>query len=81
MRAIGARLGGVEVEDGRALLRVLGDVDQHRTGPPGLRDLKCMANRGRNVFGAIDEEVMLGHRQCNAGDVDFLKRVGAEHLA
>ena len=32
MRTIGARLGGFKVEDGRALLRVLGNVDEHRAG-------------------------------------------------
>ena len=29
----------------------------------------------------VDEKVVLGHRQRDAGDVHFLKRVGAQHLA
>ena len=32
------RRGGVPIELARRLLRVLGDVDQHRTGPARLRD-------------------------------------------
>ena len=79
--AIGARLGGGKVEDGRGLLRVLGDVDEHRAGAAGLGDLEGVADCGRNVFGAADEEVVLGHGQRDAGDVDFLKRVGAENFA
>ena len=66
---------------GGCLLRVLGDVDEHRAGAAGLRDLERFADGGRNIFGARDEEVVLGHGQRDAGDVDFLKGVGAEHLA
>ena len=33
------------VELARRLLRVLGDVDQHRAGPPGLRDVERLAHR------------------------------------
>ena len=33
------------------------------------------------IFGAVDEEVVLGDGQRDAGDVDFLKGVGAEHFA
>ena len=40
MRTIGARLGRFEVEDGFALLRILGDINEHRTGAAGTRDLK-----------------------------------------
>ena len=36
---------------------------------------------GGNVFRAADEEVVLGDGQRDAGDVDFLKGVGAENLA
>ena len=39
-----ARLGGFKVEDGRGLLRVLGDIDQHRAGAGGSGDLKGVAN-------------------------------------
>src|ERR1035441_5764275 len=46
-----------------------------------LRNLKGVADRRSNIFCAADEEVMLGHRQCYAGDIHFLKGVGAQHLA
>ena len=81
VRPIGARLGGFKVEDGSALLRVLGNVDEHRAGPAGARNLKCLANGVGQVLGLADQEVVLGHRQRNAGDIDFLKGVGAQHLA
>ncbi len=53
-----------------------------RTGPgrPDLRDLEGLADSGRDVFGAGDEEVVLGDGQGDAGDVDFLEGVGAEDL-
>ena len=65
-----------ELERRGGLLRILGDVDQHRAGPAGRGDLECLANRRRDVFGARDEEVVLGDRQRDAGDVDFLKGIG-----
>src|ERR1035437_5563864 len=76
-----ARLGGSEVEDGRALLRILGDVDQHRAGTGGFGDLKGVTNSWGNVLGLVDEEVVLRHGQGDAGDVDFLEGVRAEDLA
>ena len=42
--AIGRGLGGFEVEDRGGLLRVLGDVDEHRAGAAGLRDLEGLAH-------------------------------------
>ncbi len=36
VRTIGPRLGGFKVEDRRALLRILGDVDEHRAGSAAL---------------------------------------------
>ena len=51
-----------------------------RTGPgrPLLRDLEGEADGGSDVFGAGDEEVVLGDGEGDAGDVDFLEGVGAE---
>ena len=51
-----------------------------RTGPgrPVGGDLEGFADGGRDVFGAGDEEVVLGDGQGDAGDVDLLERVGAE---
>ncbi len=46
-----------------------------------MRDLEGVADRGRDVLGLVDEEIVLGHGQRDAGNIDFLKRVRAEHLA
>ncbi len=81
VRAMRSGRGGVEVEFRQALLRVLGDVDEHRAGPAGLRDQKGFADGLRHVFGARDEVVVLGDGQRDAGDVHFLEGVGAEDFA
>ena len=78
--AVGAGLRHVEVEDGGGLLGVLGDVDEDGAGAAGAGDLKGFADGGGDVFGARDEEVVLGDGQGDAGDVDLLKRIGAEDL-
>jgi hypothetical protein len=80
MRPRCARRAVREVEGRGGLLRVLGDVDEHRAGTAGGRDLKSEADRRRDVFRASDEEVVLGDGQSDAGDVDFLKGVGAQHF-
>src|ERR1700733_6244943 len=69
--------GGVEVEGRGGLLRVFGDVDEDRAGAAGGGDLEGFADGGCDVFGAGDEEVVLGDGQGDAGDVDLLERVGA----
>ena len=75
------RRGAFPIEFAEALLRVLGDVDQHRPGAPGLGDVHRFANGGRDFVRASDEIVVLGDRQRDAGDIGFLKRVRAEQLA
>ena len=76
-----ARRGGLPVEFARALLRVLGDVDEHRAGPAGRRDVECLANRRRDVVGARHQVVVLGDGQRDARDVGLLEGVGANQLA
>ena len=51
-----------------------------RTGPgrPRAGDLEGLADGGGDVFGAGDEEVVLGDGQGDAGDVDLLEGVAAE---
>ena len=71
----------IPVKFGAGLLRVFRDVDQYRAGAPAFRDDKRFANRPRNVFRAGDHHVVLGDRHGDAGDVDFLKRIGAQNLA
>ena len=80
VRAVAARARRRRSRSGGGLLGVLGDVDEHRAGAAGGGDLEGFAQGRRDVFGARDEEVVLGDGQRDAGDVDFLKGVGAEHL-
>ena len=74
------RRGGSEVVERRRLLRILGDIDQHRPWPAAARDLKRQPHRGRDILSARDQKVVLGDGQRDAGDVDLLKGVRAEHL-
>jgi len=62
------------------LLGVLGDVDEDGAGAAGSCYLEGKADGGGDVFGAGDEEVVLGDGEGDAGDVDLLEGVGAEDL-
>ena len=65
----------------RRLLRVLGDVEQHRPGPSGSRHREGLAHRRRHISTRVDQVVVLGDRQRDAGDVGFLERVRANQPA
>jgi len=75
------RRGGLPVELGNHLLRVLGDVDQHRAGAAARGDVERLADGAGDVAGRGDEVVVLGDRQRDAGDVRLLEGVGADRLA
>ena len=81
LAAMGLGGRGFPVENAGCLLGVLGDVQEHRAGAVGRRDLKGFAQRRGNVLGARDQVVVLGDRQRDSGDVAFLKSVGADHGA
>src|ERR1700733_325818 len=81
VRAVGGGGGGFEVERRGCLLRVLRYIHKYRTWTPGFCDLQGFADGGGDVFGAGDEEVVLGGGQGDAGDVDLLKRVAPEDFA
>jgi len=73
------RARGGEVEGAEACCASL--VMSTSTGRDGRRRRSgSLADGGRDVFRARDEEVVLGDGQGDAGDVDLLKRVGAEEL-
>ena len=81
-RAIAAQLRRVGPHElARALLRVLGDVDQHRAGAARARHVERLADRLGDFVGAGHQVVVLGDRQGDAGDVGFLKGIGADQLA
>ncbi len=78
---VGRAAGGASTCRSRrcgGLLGVLGDVDEDGAGAAGRGDLEGETDSGRDVFGAGDEEVVLGDGQGDAGDVDLLEGVGAE---
>ena len=72
--------GGFPIEFAGCVLRVLGDVHEHRAGTVGSGDLKCFAQARGDFLGARHQIIVLGDRQRDAGDVGFLKRVGADQL-
>ena len=75
------RRGALPIEFACALLRVLGDVDQHRSRTPGFGHVHGFADGVRDFIRASDEIIVLGDGQRDAGDVGFLERVGTEQLA
>ena len=64
-----------------ALQHVLGDVDQHRPRPSAGGDVECLGDDARDVVTVAHQEVVLGDRHRDAGDVGFLERVGADQGA
>ena len=64
-----------------ALLRILGDIDQHRPGTAGLRHVESFADRARHFARMRDQIIVLGDRESHARDVDFLKRIRPDQFA
>src|SRR6185437_10692967 len=75
------RLVARHVELARALLRVLRNVHENRTRTAALRNIERFTKRGRDLFSALYQIVMFRDREGDAGDVGFLKSVGAKELA
>ena len=48
-------------------------------GPPGRGHVERLADRAGDVLGLGDQEVVLGDRDRDAGDVGLLEAVGADH--
>ncbi len=69
------------VEFRGSLLGVFGDVNKHRAGASAIGDQKGLADGARNVLGFCDYHVVLGDGHGDAGDIDFLKCVGAQNFA
>ena len=80
VRAVRSRCGGGKIEIRQPLLRVLGDVHQHRPGTSGARHQEGLAQHRGDVLRAGDDVVVLGDRQGNAGDIDFLEGVCTQQL-
>ena len=71
----------LSVEIAGGLLRVLGNVHEHWPRTAGTRDIKCFADRLRDLVGMRDQIVVLGDGQRDARNVGLLKRVRANELA
>ncbi len=73
------------MEGAAPVLHIFRNVDHHRTGPAGARDLERSTDRGFKPGGIRHQEDMFGDRAHDAGDRGFLKRVAAHggrgHLA
>ena len=57
---------------------VLRDVDEHRARAAGRGDVERLVDDPRDVLGAGDQEVVLGHRHRDAGGIALLEGVGAD---
>ncbi len=75
------RRGRFPIELSGSLLRIFGNIHQHRSRPASVGNHKRFAHGPRDIFRARDNHVVLGNRHGDAGDVDFLKRVRAQQFA
>ena len=57
---------------------ILGYVDEHGAFSAVLGDFKCLADRRRKLFYALDKPACLCNGLCDLYDVDLLKAVSAE---
>ena len=58
---------GIPVRDNPGVLHIFGDIDQHRTGPSGSRDMKCLLEDAHQVVDIRHQVVVLGDRLGDAG--------------
>ena len=61
-----------------ALEHVLGDVDEHWPGASAGGDVERLGDDAGDVVAVAHQEVVLGDRHRDAGDVGFLERVRAD---
>jgi hypothetical protein len=54
---------------------------KHGAGPSGCSDVERFAHRSGDIAGVRHQVVVFGDGQSDAGDVGFLKGVGADQLA
>src|SRR5690606_17246092 len=65
------------LELGDGVLHVFGDIDQNWAGPPRARDVERFLDGIGQVFYIVDQVIMLGDGQRDAGDVRLLEGVAA----
>ena len=81
LRAVGAvRRGGGGLIGRLVDQDVLGQIDHHRAGPAGARDIERLMHHPREILGALDEVVVLGRGAGDAGGVGLLEGVVADQM-
>jgi len=66
---------------GLTLEHVLSDIDQHRPGTTGRRNVKGFVQCLRKVSEVLHQKIVFRCRARDAERVGFLKRVAADQLA
>ena len=66
---------------GQFKLHVAGNINQHRTGPPLLRDYESLVDGLGQVFGRHHHDALLGAGIGDGADVAFLERLGTQGRA
>src|SRR5260370_8656235 len=69
------------VEFSGSLLRIFGDVDKDRAGTSAIGYQEGFAEGACNIFRASDHHIMFCDGHGDAGDIDLLKRIGAQDFA
>ena len=62
----------------QALKNVLGNIDDHRAGPPGFGDLERSRDHIEEFLGAHHHEAVFGDGEREPKRIDLLKGIGAE---
>ncbi len=68
----------VPVGNNRIVLQILGDVDDHGAGPARAGDVERLLHHAHDVFGPLDEVMVLGDSPADLDDRRFLERIGAD---
>ena len=63
------------------VLNVDGDIDEHRSGPPGGGDVKGLLHDAGDVIGVFHQVAVLGEGGHRTGDVHLLEDIPAQQIA
>ena len=59
---------------------ILRQINHHRAGAAGFRDVKGFVHHTRQVFGFLDQIIMLGRGAGDAGGIGFLEGIIADQM-
>ncbi len=74
---LGVLIGGRD----RRVSRVFGNIDHHRAGPSGGRDVERLLDDQRNLGDILDQEAVFHNGARHTDHVGFLERIGAYQVA